>query len=41
MYGVASAIVLNKDSWISLTYRAIERKQVAEFSEDERRGELL
>lgn len=31
LYGIASAIVLNVDSWISLTYSgAIERKQVAE-----------
>lgn len=31
LYAIASALVLNVDSWISLTYsRAIERKQVAE-----------
>ena len=32
LYVIASAIVLNVDSWISLTYsEAIERKQVAEY----------
>lgn len=32
LYVIASAITLNVDSWISLTYSgAIERKQVAEY----------
>lgn len=32
LYAIASALVLNVDSWISLTYSgAIERKQVAEY----------
>lgn len=41
LYMIASAIVLNVDSWISLTYSgAIERKQVAEYSESEGGGLL-
>lgn len=41
LYAIASAIVLNADSWISLTYSgAIERKQVAEYG-GVREGGLL
>ena len=37
MYAIASAIVLNVVSWISLTYSgAIERKQVAEYDQEDR-----
>ena len=42
LYAIASALVLNVDSWISLTYSgAIERKQVAEYvgGEGGREGE--
>lgn len=39
LYVIASAIVLNVDSWISLTYSgAIERKQVAEYGGGEEGG---
>ncbi len=41
LYAIASAIVLNVDSWISLTYSgAIERKQVAEYGGGEGGGLL-
>lgn len=39
LYVIASAIVLNVVSWISLTYSgAIERKQVAEYGRGEGGG---
>lgn len=41
LYVIASAIVLNVVSWISLTYSgAIERKQVAEYGRGEGGGLL-
>lgn len=42
LYAIASAIVLNVDSWISLTYSGdIERKQVAEYGGGEGGGAIV
>lgn len=42
LYEVASAVVLNEDSWILLTYSmTIERKQVVEYSVCEMRGGIV